>query len=324
MFVVPRLKKNQSVSIFMRYRFLVLVAWVLCAPVVVSAHPAWGLVVDTVRQVIYFSDLEQVWRIDATGDVSVFVPDVHSHDLFLGPNGVLYGEHEWYDAATDIYHTRHWKATPEGDVSYVPWAEASAYFLPHDPQGNAYRIHTSRDSASTWITKLSPEGRAFVLAGGSWGYADGRQTEARFRLPGHAVWGADHLYMTNGGVVRKMNADGEVETLAGPEQGFEHSMQKNGSPRYSALLGLAVAPDGTVYFADIDQRKLFQALPDGSIEIVIDYGLGWMPVGVTTVGGELYVVEYRTTASRIVARKKGPRVRKRMADGTFAILGVAN
>lgn len=296
----------------------------VCVPTV-AAHPAWGLVVDTTRQVIYFSDLERVWRIDQQGAVSVFVPNVHSHDLFLGSNGMLYGEHEWYNEATETFHTRYWKATPEGRVTDVRWAEASTYFLPHDHEGNAYRIHTSRDSASTWVTKLSPEGQAYVLAGGAWGYADGQGTEARFRLPGHAVWGADnHLYMTNGGFVRKMNAQGEVATLAGPEHGFRHSMQRNGQPRYSALQGLAVAPDGTVYFADIDERELFQTTPDGAVEVVLKYGLGWMPVGVAVVGGELYVVEYRTTLPKVLARPKGPRVRKRTANGTFVVVGIAN
>lgn len=306
----------------LRFSWLLLLA--LTSPHSLWAHPAWGLVVDTVQQVIYFSDLEQVWRIDAEGKAAIFVHNVHSHDLFLGPSGVLYGEHEWYDEANDVFHTRYWKASPEGRVEDVAWSEARRFFEPHDPKGYGYRIHTSRDSASTWVSKISPAGQAFVLAGGPWGHADGQGREARFRLPGHAVWGPDdHLYMTNGGFVRKMTAAGDVQTIAGPEDGFAPSIQKNGQPRYSALQGLAVAPDGTLYVADIDERKLYRIPPDGTIEAVVTYGPSWMPVGVTIVGDTVYLVEYRTTVSRLV-RRNGPRVRKLDAQGTITVVGIAN
>ena len=49
----------------------------------VSAHPAWGIVVDRNNQ-IYFSDLETVWRVDAQGKLTVFRAGVggrHTHDL---------------------------------------------------------------------------------------------------------------------------------------------------------------------------------------------------------------------------------------------------
>ena len=41
---------------------------------------------------IYYTDLQRVYRIDANGERSVAVPDVHTHELRLDDPGNLYGE----------------------------------------------------------------------------------------------------------------------------------------------------------------------------------------------------------------------------------------
>lgn len=52
----------------------------------VSAHPAWGIVIDRNNQ-IYFSDIETVWKIDAQGKLTVFRAGVsgrHVHEITFG------------------------------------------------------------------------------------------------------------------------------------------------------------------------------------------------------------------------------------------------
>lgn len=45
----------------------------LLLPEMVSAHPGWGIVLDRQGNVFY-TDLENVWRIDASGRKTIAVP----------------------------------------------------------------------------------------------------------------------------------------------------------------------------------------------------------------------------------------------------------
>ena len=308
----------------MRQFWIFLALFALFLPRLALAHPGWGLVIDDHRN-IYFTDLERVWKIDPEGRVSVFIKDVHTHALYLDDAGTLYGEHEWYEQHTQTFHTRYWKATPDGHVSDITEEEAARFFDRWDMQGNRYRLFNDREKAV--VTKTTPEGETRLLAGGPFGYVDGPGSEARFRLFGTSVWGPDRcLYVTNGGLVRKVTPDGTVSTLVGPDQGFPHSVQDNGRPRYSALLGLAVAPDGTVFFADIDQRTVFKITPDGTLSPVLEPDTFWTPSGVTLIGNVVYVLEYRRDFASPTNRlgKSGPRVRKIAPDGSVTVVGVAD
>jgi len=64
--------------------------------VVAGAHPSVSIVIDSGGNV-YYSDLEQVWRVAPDGSKTVAVPHVHTHELFLDPQDNLYGEHLWYE-----------------------------------------------------------------------------------------------------------------------------------------------------------------------------------------------------------------------------------
>jgi hypothetical protein len=51
----------------------------------IYAHPAWGIVVDSRKQV-FFTDLEAVWKIDSQEKLSIFkagVSGTHVHDLSI-------------------------------------------------------------------------------------------------------------------------------------------------------------------------------------------------------------------------------------------------
>ncbi len=304
--------------------YTLLAVFLLTLPHLAVAHPGWGLVIDR-QGSVYFTDLERVWKIDAEGRVSVFVEDVHTHDLYLDDAGMLYGEHEWYEQSTQTFHTRYWKATPEGRVSDISEEEAARFFDRWDAEGNRYRLTNDREKAV--VLKTTPQGETRRIAGGAFGYADGPGHAARFRLFGTSTWGPDgRIYVTNGGLLRAVSTDGTAATLAGPEQGFPHSVQDNGRPRYSALLGLAVAADGTVYFADIDQRKVFKITPDGALTTVLEPDALWIPVGIALDGNDVYVLEYRRDFASPTNRigPSGPRVRKLSPDGSVTLVGVAD
>lgn len=302
---------------------VILLGLLMAIPNFVAAHPGWGLVVDS-HGSVYFTDLERVWKIDTEGRDSVFVDNVHTHELYLDETGMLYGEHEWFDPNSERFHTRYWIATPAGHVSAVSEDEAARFFDRWDSAGNHYTFTNDQERAV--VLKTPPQGPTHRIAGGPFGYADGPGPTARFRLFGASVVGPDgRFYVTNGGLLRSVDTDGTTMTLAGPEQGFPHSVQGDGRPRYSALLGLAVAADGTVFFADIDQRKVFRINPDGALAIVLEPDAFWTPVGVALAGGDVYFLEVRrdfaSPTNRIGA--SGPRVRKLSPDGSVTVVGVA-
>jgi hypothetical protein len=54
-----------------------------------SAHPAWGIVVDRNNQ-IYFSDIETVWRIDAQGKLTVFRAGVSETGFAIGADRAIF------------------------------------------------------------------------------------------------------------------------------------------------------------------------------------------------------------------------------------------
>ena len=62
----------------------------------VNGHPGTGIVEDS-KGNIYYTDLEQVWKISLDGKREVVVKNVHSHELFMDQQDNLFGEHLWYN-----------------------------------------------------------------------------------------------------------------------------------------------------------------------------------------------------------------------------------
>ena len=83
----------------------------LIAALPAGAHAGWGLVRDSTRGVIYYTDLQRVWRISPTGERSVAVADVHTHELMLDDRGNLYGE-DLEGLGGDRWRYRVWRASP--------------------------------------------------------------------------------------------------------------------------------------------------------------------------------------------------------------------
>lgn len=67
----------------------------------VQAHPGIGILEDSKGNVFY-TDLKQVWKISPSGEKTVAVPGVHTHELYLDGDDNLYGEHLWYTGEQKI------------------------------------------------------------------------------------------------------------------------------------------------------------------------------------------------------------------------------
>jgi sugar lactone lactonase YvrE len=145
-----------------------------------------------------------------------------------------------------------------------------------DAQENIYGVDYQQHKQCQ-IVKISPDGRVTSLAGGDWGYADGKGPQAKFRdLHGSAfAWAADGalLITDNGTFVRKVTPEGMVSTLAGGEEaGFMDGSATEA--RFNGAMGIAVESSGSVYVADSRNRRIRKVSPDGDVSTYAGTGQG--------------------------------------------------
>jgi LPXTG-motif cell wall-anchored protein len=141
-------------------------------PFTVRAHPGIGIVKDS-RGVIYYTDLQQVWKI-GRGIRSVAVPHVHTHELWVDRNDALHGEGGYYDAGSEkFYHylwVRHANGRIDTTMSMRRAYQQQDFSLARDQDGNEYYVKRSLALPDTvHIFRRSPGGEEKVFATGSFG-----------------------------------------------------------------------------------------------------------------------------------------------------------
>jgi hypothetical protein len=288
-----------------------------------QAHPAWGIVVDRQSEV-YFSDLKTIWKIDAQGRLSVFraADDRHTHELNIDEAGNVYGVDDFYRPATQRFFDAIWKMTPAGDFSYVfaptenPPKGLSIW---RDRDGNMYSVeqnnHVKRE---TLLLKRTPGGKVSVLAGSSYGHADGKGSQAKFGSIVGMAFGPDgSLYLTDSASVRTVTMDGMVTTLARNIMVESASGNQEGGASPTTWFGIAVGVQGNAFVADHGNRRILKIAPDGQMSTLIRSEESWFPTGVAVRGGELYILEESHTPA---SRPLGTRVRKLFPDGRVTVL----
>jgi|GEM_PF-592406 len=129
----------------------------------------------------------------------------------------------------------------------VEWPSAIA----SDAQGNLYIADGYR------IRKMTPAGVFTVLAGGTWGYADGTGKAARFSwMRGITIDLQGNLYVADSDnhCIRKVTPDGVVTTLAGGTSGGYNASgyadDTGSAARFSYPRGVTVDLQGNLYVAD--------------------------------------------------------------------------
>ena len=144
-------------------------------PISIQAHPGIGLVYDG-NNTIYFSDLIHIWKMNTqTGEASIFLENIHSHELWLDDDGVLYGEHYWYEESNQVFKHYIWMATPDGELTKISdnkigendhfsfVRESTSEFYSTQPWDSFYQLtKTTPDTVITF-----PD---FILINPSWMY----------------------------------------------------------------------------------------------------------------------------------------------------------
>jgi hypothetical protein len=283
-----------------------------------AAHPGTGIVIDS-RGRVTFTNLKSVWRWEPGGRVTEIVPRVHTHALRLEPDGTLIGEDLRYDPARDKFFTAVWRLSPEGlldrgqDTDESPFefsgtvgADGSTYFS---------RVDNNRRDVSE-IYRKTPDGRRELLAGGTYGYADGAGKSARFGPIGALAVGADGaVYATDAPAIRRIAPDGRVTTVARGGQLLKPTvLSRLMGGRSGHLMGIALDAAGNAVVANCGGSRVVKVTPAGAVTSVLESKGAWAPTGVALDRGDIYVLEWGGAL--------GVRVRKLDSRGEVTTLAV--
>jgi hypothetical protein len=263
-----------------------------------GAHPPVSVVMDS-RGFVYYSDLENVWRISPTGTRSAVVIGVHTHQLYVDDQNRLFGEDARYDEATGRPYHRVWRLDPDGTLTdVIPfrpgylWDYGDFGFV-HDRMGVPYLLQQTggaallRLGASGRVTRITlprpepgfalpmPDGRVLVTSGVDLIRADPRWQQA-------TVW---------------------KERLADVTPRVVDVADRH------ALLGLWLDAESRVYVACFAGAAVLRIEPDASVTVLTRSPDGWSPSGgMVGPDGSLWLLE--------VSESNEIRVRRLMNDGT--------
>lgn len=302
-------------------RFVLILAFLAVGVSAAMAHPPWGIVVSSTG-IVYFTDLETVWKIDRDGKTSVFRAGVggrHVHELSIDDQDNLYGPVEVYEASTEKYLIGVWRMTPDGKETQLQHPidiVMSGVSIWRDRAGNMYSVdQNNHKKERTLLLRRMPSGIVSTLAGGAYGHKDGKGTVARFGGVSAMTLAPDgNIYLTDALSVRRVSLDGTVTTVATnlAARTSEDKPTLFGGVDAS-IMGLAVGHDGQVYVADAGNRRLLRIGTDGKASVVYRLHPPYFPTGVfATRNGDVYVLEFSFTPP---GTTNNPRVRKISADG---------
>jgi streptogramin lyase len=250
-------------------------------------HPGIGIVQDS-KGNIFYTDLQQVWQISASGKKSLAVKNVHTHELYLDAKDNLFGEDVRYEGElTDKYHHRLWKRSPSGTVTDL-FGERPGfpedYGLVRDRQGNHYWI--ANDAKRNKLKKRDPQGRIQVIP-----------TD---RPLGRLSWLA---LSPDGNLLYAVSDNGLISI---DRKGKTEALLHEPEPNRSMLFGIWPAADGTVYVAYYSQNAIKKVKKSGEVTILARSEKPWAPTGlVMSLDKTLWVLEY-STSNQARVRKIAP------------------
>ncbi|NLX45014.1 MAG: hypothetical protein GXY71_03775 [Treponema sp.] len=131
-------------------------------------------------------------------------------------------------------------------------------------------IDSTNSSSARWDLGLKdlflPGGVRNYAGSGALGAANAQGFEASFHYPTRIEIGADgtiYVCDTHNHLIRKIDIEGNVSTLAGSSEGFVNGA--GAAAKFSYPMGLAVAADGTVYVAETSAKRIRKISADGRV-----------------------------------------------------------
>ena len=284
-----------------------------------KAHVGTGIDLDRQGRV-YFTDTYHncVWRLETNGTLTKVLDGVHLDYLIVGEDGYLY-----------MIKDGVWKTSPQGEMTEVlnqtQFPAGPGRLLCIDRQANSYFVEPN-SGAIPQIYRRSRDGKVSLIASGG----DPQQQPATmFSHINSAVCAADgSLYLRDDQSIHRIAPDGRIATLA---HGEDATAAEGGEERLVRTMGMTVDEVGNVYVANYWKRAVMKVTPDGQVSTLITSRWPWVPVGVASSGGDIYVLErmgnpYGPSSlmevSTLADRLSSPRVRKISAGGKITTLVV--
>jgi DNA-binding beta-propeller fold protein YncE len=246
-----------------------------------AAHPGAGIIVDSKGQVYFVHGIRhRIWRIDAVGKLTTFAQGEDGKLLSVPHHLVIDKDDNLYSVGDR--DNRVVRISPAGKIEaiYLKANERGHTVgsggdpFTRDAAGDIYSVNYDVPRFSR-VNKIDADGKLTLLAGGGWGFADGRGDRAKFgALHGSAfAWASDgRLLMTdNGTSVRSIAADGTVKTIAGAgEPGFADGPAAQA--RFRGAVGLTVDARGTILVADGGNRRIRAIAAEGAVSTIAGSG----------------------------------------------------
>jgi len=168
------------------------------------------------------------------------------------------------------------------------------------PDGSVYLAQGNR------VRKVDPMGIITTVAGGGINHSDGiAATQAFLQVVEDLDVGPDgSLYIVDrdDGKVRKVSPSGIITTVAGNGQ-TGLTIAGDGGPAPQAVLprptGIAVAPDGSFYIADVNAGRIRKVSPDGIITTIAGTG------GVNSTGDGGPATQAQVSTTRVALGADG-------------------
>ncbi len=251
-------------------------------PSLSSAHPSWSIAHDRARGLVYYSDLRQVWSVDAAFTRRLVVPNVHTHELLVDAEGNLYGE----DARVNGRH-RVWRRSPGGVLAdLIPDSEGyrDDWGFVEGPGGALYWAKCEKlvkGRASCGVRRRLPGGRIEDAARG-----------ARFGHPLNFLSrDADgRILIGDGPDVKRLKPDDSVEVVA---RGVTRATDR------FAFMGFHTADDGALYLAAFGDRTIVRVSKEGTRSIEARSATPWSPTGVLKTTQGLWILEFEGARARL-------------------------
>jgi hypothetical protein len=172
----------------------------------------------------------------------------------------------------------------------------------------------------TLLLRRTPNGVVSILAGSSYGHADGKGTAAQLGSVTAMTFGPDgNIYLTDGTGVRRVTLSGEVKTTAKDitARTAEDKPTLFGANDKS-IFGLTLDAGGNIFVADAGNRRVVRIANDGRLDVVYRADPPYFPTGVFATNGDVYVLEFSFTPPGTTDK---PRVRIISGNGQNRIIG---
>lgn len=263
----------------MHYRMKKLWLLLLLFPVVTAAHPGIGIVKDS-KGNIYYTDLEQVWKIRHSNR-TIAVPGVHTHELYMNRNDHLYGEHLSYagEGSNKYYHYL-WMLQPDGTLDTllgpVQAYVGTNYSLARDREGNEYYI---KQTDSSRIFKKVFAKKEVVFAEGNFGGVTWLHPQKN---------GSVLLIQKN--TVYRIDSGGRQTIIAKSIAGQNPTFKFAASNRMA--WGVWQDDAENVYVAVFSDQVIKKIDPQGTVTAIYKSAGNWTPLhGVFDNNNQLWILE---------------------------------